>query len=78
MNVYVVIPYFSDGIEIKSNDIKVFNTREAAYQYAVKERFTHYDIIASEYIASPTVSQHKRFTDEWGNSDWRDTGEMGG
>lgn len=22
--------------------------------------------------------QHKRFTDEWGNSDWRDTGEMGG
>lgn len=21
---------------------------------------------------------HKRFTDEWGNSDWRDTGEMGG
>jgi len=51
MNVYVVIPYFSDGIEIKSNDIKVFNTREAAYQYAVKERFTHYDIIASEYVA---------------------------
>ena len=51
MNVYVVIPYFSDGIEIKSNDIKVFNTREAAYQYTVKERFTHYDIIASEYVA---------------------------
>lgn len=23
-------------------------------------------------------SQHKRFTDEYGNSDWRDTGEMGG
>jgi len=22
--------------------------------------------------------EHKRFTDEWGNSDWRDTGEMGG
>ena len=24
------------------------------------------------------VSGHKRFVDEWGNSDWRDTGEMGG
>ena len=51
MNVYVVIPYFSDGIEIKSNEVMVFNTREAAYKYAVKERFTHYDIIASEYVA---------------------------
>ena len=51
MNVYVVIPYFSDGIEIKSNEVMVFNTREAAYQYAVKERFTRYDIIASQYVA---------------------------
>jgi len=50
MNVYVVIPYFSDGIEINRNNITVFNTREAAYQYAVKERFTHYDIIASPYF----------------------------
>jgi hypothetical protein len=24
------------------------------------------------------VREHKRFTDEWGNSDWRDTGEMKG
>jgi hypothetical protein len=24
------------------------------------------------------VREYKRFTDEWGNSDWRDTGEMGG
>ena len=51
MNVYVVIPYFSDGIEIKSNEVMVFNTREAAYQYVVKERFTCYDIIASQYVA---------------------------
>ena len=27
-------------------------------------------------LTKPT--EHKRFTDEWGNSDWRDTGEMGG
>ena len=24
------------------------------------------------------VIEYKRFTDEWGKSDWRDTGEMGG
>jgi hypothetical protein len=24
------------------------------------------------------VREHKPFKDEWGNSDWRDTGEMGG
>jgi len=24
------------------------------------------------------VREHKRFTDEWGKSDWRDTGEMKG
>ena len=47
MTVYVLIPYFSDGIEIKRNEVMVFNTREDAYQYAVEERFTHYDIIAS-------------------------------
>lgn len=51
MNVYVVIPYFSDGIEVNGNDVKVFNTREAAYQYAVKERFNRYDIISSPYVA---------------------------
>lgn len=54
MNVYVLIPYYSDGIdgiEIKSNDIMVFNTREAAYQYAVKERFNRYDIISSKYVS---------------------------
>jgi hypothetical protein len=29
-------------------------------------------------IDQPVQVQYKRFTDEWGNSDWRDTGEMGG
>lgn len=28
--------------------------------------------------ASNSWGNHKRFVDEWGNSDWRDTGEMGG
>ena len=47
MTVYVLIPYFSDGIEIKRNEVMVFNTREDAYHYAVEERLTHHDIIAS-------------------------------
>lgn len=51
MTVYVLIPYFSNRTEIKSNDIMVFNTREAAFQYADKEQFKHYDIIVSSYVA---------------------------
>ena len=50
MNLYVVIPYFSVG-DINTNDVKVFLTREAAYQYAVKERFSTYDIICADYSA---------------------------
>lgn len=51
MTVYVLIPYFSGRTEVNGNDVMVFNTHEAAYQYAVKERFEYYDIIASEYVA---------------------------
>lgn len=29
-------------------------------------------------IARANATPHRRFKDEWGNSDWRDTGEMGG
>ncbi len=41
------------------------------------------DIIENWISESKSVSNswggtHKRFKDEWGNSDWRDTGEMGG
>lgn len=51
MNVYVVIPYYSRGTEVNYTGVKVFNTREAAYQYANEERFPRYDIIASQYVA---------------------------
>lgn len=50
MNVYVVIPYYSKGIEVNFSGVMVFNSREAAYQYANEERFPHYDIIASKYV----------------------------
>ena len=32
----------------------------------------------TELLSNSWESGHKRFVDEWGNSDWRDTGEMGG
>jgi len=32
----------------------------------------------TELSSNSWGSGHKRFVDEWGNSDWRDTGEMGG
>lgn len=32
----------------------------------------------TELSSNSWESGHKRFVDEWGNSDWRDTGEMGG
>lgn len=51
MNVYVLIPYFSGRTEVNGNDVMVFNTREAAFHYADKERFEYYDIIVSEYVA---------------------------
>lgn len=38
--------------------------------------FPEVDMIEKPQTQTPT--QHKRFKDEWGNSDWRDTGEMGG
>lgn len=28
--------------------------------------------------ATTTYGTHKKWVDEWGNVDWRDTGEMGG
>ena len=35
---------------------------------------------AMEKKIKPTIVTygHKKFVDEWGNVDWRDTGEMGG
>jgi hypothetical protein len=46
MNVYIVIPYYQYEGEVKTNDVKVFSTRQAADEYVMKERFEHYDIIS--------------------------------
>ena len=46
MNVYVVIPYYDYEGEVKTNDVKVFTTREAANEYVMKERFTAYDMVS--------------------------------
>ena len=35
-------------------------------------------VIEGEKETKRYVGEHKRFKDEWGNTDWRDTGEMGG
>lgn len=51
MNVYVLIPYFSNGTEVNVNGVMVFNTREEAFKYANKEQFKRYDIIASSYVS---------------------------
>jgi len=46
MIVYVVIPYYQYEGEVKTNDVKVFITREAADEYVMNERFESYDIIS--------------------------------
>lgn len=51
MNLYVVIPYFSGGTEVNTNDVKVFLTREAAYTYAYSQKFPSYDIVKADYSA---------------------------
>jgi hypothetical protein len=86
MKIYTVIPYYSNGIEVFLNDVKSFTTFKAAENYANELPYGKYDIVESELeikkectpSSNSWVSGHKRFVDEWGNSDWRDTGEMGG
>lgn len=51
MNVYVVIPYFSNGIEVNGNDVKVFLTYESASKYANSKKFEQYDIVHADYSA---------------------------
>lgn len=52
MNVYVVIPYFSNGIEVNGNDVMVFLTHESAFQYANSKKFEYYDIVKADYYGS--------------------------
>jgi hypothetical protein len=88
MKIYTVIPYYSDceGMEVFLNDVKSFTTFEKAEEYAYTFSSNNYDIVESELeikkerksTSNSWESGHKRFVDEWGNSDWRDTGEMGG
>lgn len=45
MNVFVVIPFFSNGIELNQNDVAVFLTREQAKEYIQSEGFMYYEIV---------------------------------
>lgn len=45
MKVFVVIPLFSNGVDINQNDVAVFLTREQATQYIRSERFVYYEIV---------------------------------
>lgn len=85
MKIYTVIPYYSNGIEVFLNDVKSFTTFEKAEEYADALYHGVYNIVESELeikkerkSSSDSWGNHKPFRDEWGNSDWRDTGEMGG
>jgi hypothetical protein len=49
MKIYTVIPFFSDGIEIFSNDVRSFATYDSAYYYATNEiDGKRFDIIENE------------------------------
>ena len=49
MKIYTVIPYYSNGIDVDTNDVKSFTDRSAASQYATGIlRVEYYDIIENE------------------------------
>jgi hypothetical protein len=45
MNVFVVIPFFSDGIEVNQNDVAVFESRSDAQLYVQVAQLIHYQIV---------------------------------
>jgi len=47
--IYTVIPFYYDGIEIFTNDVKSFSTYDEAYYYATnKIEGRRFDIIENE------------------------------
>jgi hypothetical protein len=63
-----------EWLEISKNDLDEIASRIEVEVMGIQDD-DHY-IKGLVDLTKPT--EHKRFTDEWGNSDWRDTGEMGG
>ena len=51
------------------------NDQWTIWEQDLERLFEKYKQMELELRPKP---EYKRFTDEWGNSDWRDTGEMGG
>jgi hypothetical protein len=49
MKIYTVIPYYSNGIEVDTNDVKSFTDRAAASHYATGIlRVEYYEIVENE------------------------------
>lgn len=58
---------------IDNTSIELFNSEWDELKYAF-EKFLE----TKKEGASYGTTIHRKFKDEWGNTDWRDTGEMGG
>ena len=48
MKIYTAITFFSNGIELNTNEIKSFNTSEAALSYVDQLRSPYWEIIENE------------------------------
>jgi len=47
MKVYVVIPFFSNGTDVNTNEVATFIEFAAAENYARENEITYYDIVVS-------------------------------
>jgi hypothetical protein len=52
MKVFVVIPYFSDGIELNQNEVSVFTTRQEAEQFIRVNQFSYFEIVETLFDIS--------------------------
>jgi hypothetical protein len=49
MKIYTVIPYYSNGFDVDTNDVKSFTNRSAASHYATSIlRVEYYEIVENE------------------------------
>jgi hypothetical protein len=54
MKIYTVIPYYTNGVEVFSNDVKSFTTFKAAERYANALPYGKYDIVENEFYLNET------------------------
>jgi hypothetical protein len=53
MKIYTVIPYYTNGVEVFSNDVKSFTTFKSAERYANELPYGKYDIVENEFEPEP-------------------------